>query len=385
MKVNVLNVLEVRIVEYCNYHCVACGAFSNIAKGEEYGVEQYEKDLTRMDELFDEIKLFRIYGGEPFASRKLGEYATIARKILKNSKIEIVTNGSLIHKASEELLQQIKDLNIKIVISYYDAENELVNQGIERIDQNKMDYELIPTRHFYAIQDFTTKHDPVLSRKMCVVSIASYLHNAKLYACPYPFSYVHYDRKYGTSYSNIEDGIDIYDPVNTAELIIKRLNEPMKFCENCVSVPQYVKWEQNTPAQTDWFSGECNNRIDEGYTWYDFLVDVNKLNYIVISIQGEKIEYSLIPEKELNIETNKVVLLEDYYSRLLYESTFVHTAKKLKLKYDVLDYEKDGINQLDEYYQLYEKKLDVILFSSLIDNRLHFVKIIKKRLAVLNK
>ena len=159
----------------------------------------------------------------------------------------------------------------------------------------------------------------------------------------------------------------------------------MKFCENCVSVPQYVKWEQNTPTQTDWFSGGCNNRIDEGYTWYDFLVDVNKLNYIVISIQGEKIEYNLIPEKELNIETNKVVLLEDYYSRLLYESTFVHTAKKLKLKYDVLDYEKDGINQLDEYYQLYEKKIDVILFSSQVDNRLHFVKIIKKRLAVLNK
>lgn len=382
---NVLNVLEVRIVEYCNYHCVACGAFSNIAKGEEYGSEQYEKDLTRMNELFDEIKLFRIYGGEPFASRKLGEYATITRQILKSSKIEIVTNGSLIYKASEGLLQHIKDLNIKIVISYYDAEDQLVNQGIERIDRNKMDYELIPTRHFYTIQDFTTKHDPKLSRKMCVVSIASYLHNAKLYACPYPFSYVHYDRKYGTSYSNVEDGIDIYDPTNTAEVILKKLNEPMKFCENCVSIPQYVKWEQNTPEPTDWFSGICNNRIDKGYTWYDFLIDVNKLNYIVISIQGEKIEYSLISEKELNIETNKVVLVEDYYSRLLYENTFIHTAIKLNLKYSVIDLEKNGIDKLDEYYQLYERKLDVILFSSQVYNRLHLVKTIKKRLSVLNK
>lgn len=35
-----IDVLEIKVCEHCNYSCVGCGSFSNLAKREEYGIER---------------------------------------------------------------------------------------------------------------------------------------------------------------------------------------------------------------------------------------------------------------------------------------------------------------------------------------------------------
>ena len=40
----IIDYIEIKIVEQCNMNCIACSNFGNIARSEEYGISEYEKD-----------------------------------------------------------------------------------------------------------------------------------------------------------------------------------------------------------------------------------------------------------------------------------------------------------------------------------------------------
>ena len=42
---SVLEYLEVKIIENCNYRCSGCAGWGNIAQREVYDIEQYEEDI----------------------------------------------------------------------------------------------------------------------------------------------------------------------------------------------------------------------------------------------------------------------------------------------------------------------------------------------------
>lgn len=352
-----INVLEVKVVDHCNFRCIACGTFSNIAEAKEYGVAKFENDLIRLKKLGFDIGLIRLYGGEPLLADNLLDYIYVIKRRYCLSKIEIVTNGFFINDKSDTFWEEIRKYNIKIVVSYYNEKNMKVRKGIEYLQNNGVENEIIPTRHFYVLQDFNQKHDPYISRKRCVVSIATYMHDSRLYACPYPFSYVHYDKKYGTNYSCIEDGIDIYSG-KTADEILALLKQPMKFCQNCKEIPSYVKWQQQKPKKTDWLANKENKYIDEGYSYYNFLLDVDHLNYIIVD---ENKKYCMKKEAGLDKYKKYIAIYDSELSLKLLEDTFLHTAEKLKLEYEICHFKNlvKRSNNEDIIYMLFIDDLKI--------------------------
>ena len=143
-----MNVLEVRILEHCNYKCISCGAFSNIAESEDYDLDEYTNELNRINHIFGGVNTFRIYGGEPLMSKNLNKYIIIARNIFDDALIEIVTNGLLIRKKDESFFKLLKDNGIKIVISYYGDNHEIVNEGISILNEKNINIEIIPIKIF---------------------------------------------------------------------------------------------------------------------------------------------------------------------------------------------------------------------------------------------
>ncbi len=61
----ILNYFEFHLNEHCNLSCVGCGHAANIASKEFADFNQYEKDLNRLSNLFDNIQRIRLMGGEP--------------------------------------------------------------------------------------------------------------------------------------------------------------------------------------------------------------------------------------------------------------------------------------------------------------------------------
>lgn len=377
-----LDVLEVRIIEHCNYRCISCGAFSNIAKKEEYGLENYRRDLKRLTEVFDGINTFRIYGGEPLIAENLYSYMISAREILRDSKIELVTNGFLLHKMDDHFFELLEECSIKVVISYYGGNIEKVDKGIEELEKRNLDLEIIPIRHFYIMQDFTSKNNPTLSREMCVVSIASYLHGGRLYACPYPFSYRHYDKRFGTNYSCIEDGIDIYEKGINAEKVLNHLSKPMSFCENCGDRPRYVEWKQGKVTENDWFTTENNCHMLKDYSWYDFLLEVDKLFYntVHVDIYKNSAIYKCVNEDNLNNQNKYYVWIDDEYSKLIFDRTFIKTAKNKNICYEIIGGSsfKDKSNLKSEIRRIIDNEYVIILFTSETKNKIKLIKEINR-------
>lgn len=364
-----LDVVEVRIIEHCHYRCIACGAFSNIAKKEEYGPENYRRDLTRLTELFEGVNTFRIYGGEPLIAENLYAYMQIAREVLPDAKIELVTNGSMLPRKGNEFFEALQKYAIKTVISYYGDNLEKVDQGIEELRKRNLDVEIIPIRHFYIMQNFAEGNDPVLNRKMCVVSIASYLHGGRLYPCPYPFSYKHYDKKYGTQYACLEDGIDIHRSDVNGEQILRDLNQPIEFCKNCSSVPHYVKWEQGKESPYDWFATGENPHLLKDYSWYDFLLEVDKLVYNVLYVDQAtgNVTYKCVEEAGLTGDIKKLVWIDDEYARLVFQRTFPRTVEKNDITYEIImDRTQDNASSTESYINKLKAQTEnylIIFFS----------------------
>ena len=66
-----LNYLETNVVDHCNLNCKGCSHFSNIQKEKEFvKLEDYTKDLKRLNELFIEIGRVKPLSGFQNAYKK---------------------------------------------------------------------------------------------------------------------------------------------------------------------------------------------------------------------------------------------------------------------------------------------------------------------------
>jgi hypothetical protein len=113
--------LLLNIVDGCNLNCKGCKNFSPLAKATDiYTIDQIKKDLSYFKGLGIK-KLSRIFvsGGEPLLHPHLFEVLTLCRELYKNSIIELVTNGIVLHKYNESQWQKLKELDITLSMSDY--------------------------------------------------------------------------------------------------------------------------------------------------------------------------------------------------------------------------------------------------------------------------
>lgn len=112
---SVLKRIGIPIVEHCNLKCKGCLHFCNSNQEEfYYDCEEFERDVMRLSELFDNIEVLILYGGEPLLHPKIIRLLEIVRVYLKKTKNvgkdEIELSGYI-----GENISQI-DQNIKFTI-----------------------------------------------------------------------------------------------------------------------------------------------------------------------------------------------------------------------------------------------------------------------------
>lgn len=82
-----LNHVEFQVCSQCNLKNKGCGAFSNYAEEKFADLRQYEKDMMRLAEIFQEgIGKIYLMGGELFLNPQIGEF-------FKNKIIKGIENG----------------------------------------------------------------------------------------------------------------------------------------------------------------------------------------------------------------------------------------------------------------------------------------------------
>ena len=250
-----LEYLETHVINKCNLNCKGCSHFSNIVEDEDSVVELevFERDFKRLRELFDHIFMIRLMGGEPFLNENLEKYVEIVRKYFPKSDLRILTNGILIPKVGDQLLNQLSIKGVKIDISCYKPTNDLRKEIENRLQMFGIEFdfsEVINT--FHRRLNLSGDNDKQEMYSCCPSNICTFIHDGKMAVCPAPFMSKFLNKRFNTSVYVESDLLDLNQPNITAEIVKKYLKTPMKSCGFC-SMPEDFKWQCGTkPVLEDW-------------------------------------------------------------------------------------------------------------------------------------
>lgn len=230
-----LHQLDYDIVHRCNLNCKLCSHFSPCQQENEnlVDIKTFRNDLTRMASMFNIYKLL-IVGGEPLLHPKLTELLKIAREILPESSIFVVTNGLLLRRFDNDIVTW-NNLRIKVWVSDYgilpNIEELLVHYRYKKYEP----YVKGKTKEFYHLcLDLDGKQDAENNLKTCRTSVCASLLRGRLYHCPI-INHLHYlEDEFNVTFNTVkrEDrGRDIYKC--TAKELVDYLDNDFAECNIC--------------------------------------------------------------------------------------------------------------------------------------------------------
>jgi MoaA/NifB/PqqE/SkfB family radical SAM enzyme len=108
-----------KVTERCNSRCITCNIWREQADKPELTFEELERMFYQFKGI--KIKTIGFYGGEPLLRDDIGELARKVKSIMKESRILLITNGLLLKKKAQEVL----DSGIDIVCISLDGIGEV--------------------------------------------------------------------------------------------------------------------------------------------------------------------------------------------------------------------------------------------------------------------
>lgn len=257
-KYRIIPRLEVNLIDACNLKCKACTHFSSIFQnGSIYPLEEYRKDLFQLRQIGQVFRL-RLLGGEPLLLDNLDQYIEIARELLPESDIEIVTNGILFPKVDQKILTTIQSCRIRIVISPYHPTLKMKDQIAACLDAFKISWNMEGEKieHFYRNLTLEKMHDAKISCANCLSATCTFLRKGRLYKCPVDGLTEEFCQYYRLQ--KIPDsGTDIYcDKETVYKAIVSYALKPIERCQYCVEEPEFILWSvESSPTLGDWLYG----------------------------------------------------------------------------------------------------------------------------------
>jgi hypothetical protein len=256
----VLESVDIYVAEHCNLGCYSCNHFSYLAEPEFADLEATDRDLKRLSELSSgSISAIMLVGGEPLLNPDLHEFMRVARQHFPNSRIQIVTNGTLLLAQKDIFWESVKKYNIVMTPTKY--------PGIawDKIEQRAAEF-----GYHFEYFDLTGDSKKV-SRKFCLDLSGSQdmqksfnrcplaactvaLKNGRLATCCFVFTMRHFNKYFNKNVPvSDEDSIDIYSVKSTRE-ILDFLFKPIPLCRYCKSMGNEIagKWRRSARAIEEW-------------------------------------------------------------------------------------------------------------------------------------
>lgn len=259
-----MNYFEIHLVEHCNLNCKSCDNYSPIAKEEYLDIKSFENDMKRMRELFSNISLIRLLGGEPLLHPQLILFIKVIRKYfkIKETNIRITTNAILLNKMPKEFWECCHENNISIEYTHYpihiDRHNyqHLAEQyGVTLMTFN-WDYNDKKTSHRMTVTD--KKNNDLIDYNFEHCHLVEWgcisLRKGKIYPCSCIPNIYHFNKFFNKNLEVTEnDYISIYE--HTAEEIDNFLKHSVPFCGYCNVIKRQFnnKWEISKYNINEWY------------------------------------------------------------------------------------------------------------------------------------
>lgn len=219
--------VEMHAFDACNLNCVGCTHFSPIFKKEKPDTQGQIKNIELLHEKIKSVVRFYILGGEPFLNNEIRVYIQRIKQLYPNASVTIVTNGLLIPKLPDALLQYLGKENICVSISGY----EPTLRVLENIEH-------IMCRHniMYNVRNFKTEFNIPLSFKPveiphCISEGCVTIAKGMISCCPTLMYIDDLNKKFNLNFP-IDGRINL-DSNLTGKEIKARLMQRVPLCSYC--------------------------------------------------------------------------------------------------------------------------------------------------------
>lgn len=232
--------LSIQTTSHCNLNCKHCIAFSPVAEPAYYEYIALQSDLGKIAEVVgDKMDILMLSGGEPLLHPDLPDIMRCCRKCFPNSKIGIVTNGTLLAKQGAEFWNACHENNIFLSVSHYpveldlDAIETLASEYSVIINWAPFSGNKIITMYKLPI-DLDGRQDGLESFKSCRrANKCTVLWNGKLAPCNAVACYESFNKYFKQSLMISESDFLNVAKIKSADEIFEFLCRAVPFCRYC--------------------------------------------------------------------------------------------------------------------------------------------------------
>ena len=250
--------LETHVADTCNLKCRGCMHFSNIAIHPNYpDLQKFEQDFKRLSELFRNIFIIRLMGGEPLLNPELSSYIKIVRQYFPAAELRIVTNGLLIPRQPDNLWEVMRSCHAAMDISPYPPTMEKIEELTKKLDKEGIPYGTIAEKlqNFRKSLTLSPHHNPEKATRLCGSAHCHFLRDGRISKCPLPLLIGDFNHEYGCAIES-KDIYDIYSEQSGAALK-EKLEQYADMCRYCPDEAAFIPWQrtQQDACMEDWVVG----------------------------------------------------------------------------------------------------------------------------------
>ncbi len=253
-----LDYMEFHAADHCNLNCKNCSMFSALVDGPVFAdYRETAEGLRKLKTFFTHIKTIRILGGEPLLNPELFRYLYLVREVYPHTDIRVITNGILVPKMGEELIQALVDVSASFIVTGYPALAGSLDDMADHLRRKGIRHVVSPTVHeFQKIYNAAGDSDPVKVFSQCNWrGTCANLKGHRISACFVPFVFPYLERAFQLEHPE-DETIDLFEEGLTVRKIRERMNSPMDICRFCAHRGQFVPWELTDSHSwenlTDW-------------------------------------------------------------------------------------------------------------------------------------
>lgn len=247
--------IETHVADHCNLNCRGCGHFSPLYRHGIADPATFDRDMTRLAGLLDNIDAIHLLGGEPLLNPRVLEFASSARRRFPRASARLVTNGVLLARQDGQFWEELARLDVRVDVTSYPV--TLDREPLERAS----------ARHGTALR-FTDVKDEFytipLDEKGLMAPEKAFNSCRSLFACPllregriYPCPVAPLSPAFAERFDkelplSEQDSLDIHGPV-TGEEIAEFVARPIPWCRHCDTEHiRFFGWDRSRRAVEEW-------------------------------------------------------------------------------------------------------------------------------------
>lgn len=253
-----IQTIELHAAEHCNLNCKNCSMFCGLVKTPSFpDFEKMKDGLMQLKKYIDHVKKVRIIGGEPLLNPDLYRYVDLVRELFPYTDIRVITNGLLVTKMNQELIDSLKRNRVTFIVTGYKPimyEHEKIHYFLE---SNGIKHEISDVvTEFQKIYNYRGESDIQNNFKAChwKKSCATF-YNGCIATCFVPFV-IHYLSDTFSLDIQQSGVLDLFGEDLTTSRIHKFLNTPFDLCKYCNDRRITAEWEliskRSKSCVTDW-------------------------------------------------------------------------------------------------------------------------------------